>query len=125
MVGEEGERVVEKLDGRVETSVRCFRRPVEATGGKLRAPHMNGDRLRVYIRRRRGVEGAEVPERIAREGVPAEIHAGDNPGRELADGNHRSAAKYGGKVLTKATAEVAHVRVIAFPVSRTKGIMGL
>lgn len=65
-----------------------------------------------HARRRRRVEGAEVLEGIAQEGLPAEIHTGGNLESELANGNHRSVAKYGGKVPTNTAADGALGRVI-------------
>ena len=82
---------------------------MEAIGGTLGAPYMDDGRTRAYFGRRHLTEDAEVPERIARERVPAEIHMGGDLKRELAYGNHRSAAKYGGEVLPKAAANVALV----------------
>ena len=67
-------------------------------GGTLRATHMDGDRIRAYFGRCRKVESAGVLEAIAREGVPAEVGAGENLGIELAYGNHRSALKHRGEV---------------------------
>lgn len=65
-----------------------------ATSGVLRAPQMDGDRLRAYFGRGRGVECAEVLARVALEGVPAEIQTIHNLDREPAYGDHRNAAKY-------------------------------
>lgn len=64
-----GEDVVQRIRDGAEASVCCLRRRVmaavvEAIDGKLRAPH---------IGRRQRVDSAEVLQRIAREGVAAEI----------------------------------------------------
>ena len=54
------------------------------------------------------VESAGVLEAIAREGVPAEVEAGGNMGKELAFGNYRSALKHWGEVpKKKASTDVA------------------
>ena len=53
-------------------------RVVREVGGTLRATHMDGDRIRAYFGRRRKVASAEALEKIAREGVPAEVGAGGN-----------------------------------------------
>ena len=98
---------------------------VEAIGGPLLAPHMDGDRIRAYFGQRRRVEGVDVLERIAREGVPADIRTGGDLASELAYGNHRSAAKYGEEVIAKAAADVALGRAVVFPVTRAEDIVGL
>ena len=59
--------------------------------------HGRGQDTRIFGRRRK-VESAGVLEAIAREGVPAEVGAGENLGIELAYGNHRSALKHRGEV---------------------------
>lgn len=75
---------------------------VEAISDTLRAPPMDGDKIRSDAP---PVEGAEVLEGIAQEGVPVEIHTGGNLGSELAYGNHRGVTKYGREVLTNAAAD--------------------
>lgn len=49
---------------------------VKAIGGTLCAPHVDGNMVRSYLRRRRRVKGTKVLERIAREGLPAGIQTG-------------------------------------------------
>ena len=97
----EGARTVERLRGIVTMAdVRLSQkgghvvRGCKRGGGTLRATHMDGDRIRAYFGRCRKVKGAGVLEAIAREGVPAEVGAGENSGIELAYGNHRSALKH-------------------------------
>lgn len=54
---------------------------VQVIGVTLRAPQLDGDRIRANIGKRRRFEEVEVLERNARERVPAEIQTG----RKLAD----------------------------------------
>lgn len=72
----------------------------------------------------RTLKGAEVLEKIAREGVLAKIQTGGNLDRELAYGNHRNAAGYWREVATKATADVSCGRATISPVTRADEIVG-
>ena len=76
-------------------------RVVREVGGTLRATHMDGDRIRAYFGRRRKVVSTDAVEKIAREGVPAEVGAGGNLGSELAYGNHRSTNRGAGRRQTE------------------------
>ena len=93
--------------------------------GTLRATHMDGDRIHAYFGRRRKAASAEALEKIARDGVPAEVGAGGNLGSELAYGNHRRALKHRGEVLRKAATDVAMGRTIAFPAAQAHEVEGL
>lgn len=75
---------------------------VERICSTLRAPHMDGNRIRTYFGRRCWVGRVEVLERISPEGVPAEIQTGGNLKNNLMYGNNRSVVKYLGDVLTNA-----------------------
>lgn len=88
--------------------------------GALRAPQIEDYRIRVYFGWRHRVKGADVFERITREGLPAEIQEGYSFESELAYGNHCYLAKYGAEVLTKVAADIAFARSIVFPVTREK-----
>lgn len=70
---------------------------MEAISSTMGAPHIDSDMIRKCFGRRRRVEGAEVLERINREGIPAEIRTGGDLASELVYGNHRSKADYGGR----------------------------
>lgn len=98
---------------------------VDAIGGTLCASHMVGDRIRAYFGRRRYLGVAEVIEKIAREGVSAEIQTGRNLENGLACGNRRNAVKYRGEVLRKVVTDVALDKAIMFPVGPAKEIVGL
>lgn len=76
---------------------------MEAIGGTLRALHMKDD----TFGRRSRVGGPNVLERIAREGVPAEVGAEGDFASKLVYKNHRSTAKYRGEALAKAETDVA------------------
>lgn len=81
MAGEEGERTAEMLRGimakaSVVSQARDVGEAVEAIGGTLRDPHMSSDMICAYFGRCRRVEGTEVLERIAREGVQSKILTG-------------------------------------------------
>lgn len=85
------------MNGRRRCCYDCYLRTreirshiIEAIGGLLRVPLIDGNRTHRYFGRRCHVEGAEVLEKIAR-GVPVEIRTVT---RELAYGNDRRAAKY-------------------------------
>ena len=64
-------------------------------GGTLYAIHMDGKTIRAYFGRRSKVESAEMLEKIAPEGVQAEIRAGGNLESELEYRNNRNAKKHG------------------------------
>lgn len=98
---------------------------VEAICDMLRAPYMDGDRKRAYFGRRRQIGGVEMLERIAREGVPAEMQTEGNSKNELAHRNYRSTTKYWGEVLTKAVTNVALGRAKVFSVVQAKEIVRL
>lgn len=51
-------------------------RVMQEVGGTLCTPHVVGDKIRAYFGLRRKVDSTDVLKRIAREGVPAESHAG-------------------------------------------------
>lgn len=54
-----------------------------------------------------------------------QLHTGDKLDRKLMHGNHRSEAKCGEEVLTKAAVDVARGKASVFPVTQAKEIMGL
>ena len=91
----------------------------------MHATHMDGDWIHAYFGRRRKVASAEALEKIAREGVPAEVGAGGNLGSELAYENHRGALKHRGEVLRKAATDVAMGRTIVFPATQEHEVEGL
>lgn len=80
-----GERMVEMLQriaampsDLLSQKYAGVKREVETMDGILHVPYIDGNRIRAceYFGWRRLVEGAEVLERIASEGIPAEISMG-------------------------------------------------
>lgn len=98
---------------------------VEEMGHTLHAPHIDGDRIRAYFRRRHKAESAEVLERIALEGSPTDAWAGGNLKSAQDYGNHRSATKYGGDVLRKAATDMALGRTIVFLVMQITSVTAI
>lgn len=94
-------------------------------GGALCATYMDSEMIRTYFGRRRKVESAEMLERIAREGVLAEIYVGGNLESELEYRNHRNTVKYRGEVLKKLAMGMARGRTIWFLVTQALVIRGL
>lgn len=98
---------------------------VEAIDSTPRAPHVDDERMHAYFGRCHRVGGAEVLERIAREGITTGIQTRGISGKELAYGHHRRATEYRAEVLTKAKTGVALGRYRVFPVAQAKGMVGL
>ena len=91
----------------------------------MRTTQIVADRIHAYFGRRRKVMSAEALEKIARDGVPAEVGAGGNLGSELAYGNHKNALKHRGEVLEKAAMDVSMGRTIVLPAAQAQEVEGL
>lgn len=97
---------------------------VGVIGSTLRAPHVDSDMIHTCFGWLRWVAGAEMLEGIAREWVTVELRTGSDLASDLACGNHRNAAKYGGHVLANAVAD-ALSRAIEYPATRANCIVVL
>lgn len=98
-----------------------IREVMVAIGGVLRHLHMDDNNLE----RRRQVEDPEMLQRMAQEGLPAEIRTRGDLASELVNGNHRSTTKHRGDVLDETKAHIALSRVIVFRVTLAKDNVGL
>lgn len=131
VAGEHGKRMAEMLRGIAATAGVLLSQKegnvgevVEGIVGTLRVPRIDSDMIRAYVGQRRQVEGAEVLERVAREGVPEEIRTGGDL-RESA--GLRESWEWGEvrrRGAGQKAVDVVLDSAIVFPATRRKDIVG-